>query len=173
MTSVNVPVNHRAKWTETETKQLIKEIKKNMSIEKIANIHKRTINAIKYKLIRYAIDMADEDQSLNLSDISQYTGLSIEDIKEGFDKLHYDYSYMEENTDIDTNSDTSSDNSVSSYDTFTNDINLNEINSNINEINNNINCLNTKINIITITLSSCSIIYLSLQLYQYLYKNNH
>jgi len=169
MTSVNVPVNHRAKWTDSETKQLIKEVKKNMSIEKIADIHKRTINAIKYKLIRYAIDMADEDQSLNISDISQKTGLSIEDIKEGFDKLHYDYSYMEENSDIDSDTSDESDNSS---DTSFVDYYLNDINSNINEINKNISRINTKINIINITLNSCSIIYLSLQLYNYLYKNN-
>ncbi len=80
----NFPINNRAHWTDKETKQLIKEVKNNLNIEEISNIHKRTINAIKFKLIRYAIDLADTDQSLSLNDISKKTGLSINELKEGF-----------------------------------------------------------------------------------------
>jgi len=139
-TSNNLTINHRAPWTDKETKQLIKEVKNNLNIEEIANIHKRTINAIKYKLIRYAIDMADTDQTLSLTDISKKTGLSINELKEGFDKLHYDYHYMEDN---ESNEDTDSN---FTDDTFIDNNTQTDIDNNndIQEIKNDINNINKK-----------------------------
>ncbi len=139
-TSNNLPINHRAAWTDKETKQLIKEIKNNLSIEEISNIHKRTINAIKFKLIRYAIDLADTDQSLTLNDISKKTGLSIYELKEGFDKLHYDYDYMEDN-DSNLTDDTFIDNTLTNVDNYDDDIQ---------EIRNDIININKKIKYISI-----------------------
>ena len=85
------PENHRAKWTNKEFKQLLKEIRNNMDINEIANIHMRTVGAIKYKLIRYAIERSEENPNLSLKNLSNITNLPIEDLKNGFEKLHHDY----------------------------------------------------------------------------------
>jgi len=150
-TNNNLPINHRAPWTDKETKQLIKEIKNNLTIEEISNIHKRTINAIKYKLIRYAIDLADTDQSLSLNDISKKTGLSINELKEGFDKLHYNYEYMEDNDSInDTDEDDDSDSDFTD-DTFIDNKNQTNVDdSDIEDIRNDIININRKIKYISI-----------------------
>jgi hypothetical protein len=150
-TNNNLPINHRAPWTDKETKQLIKEIKNNLTIEEISNIHKRTINAIKYKLIRYAIDLADTDQSLSLNDISKKTGLSINELKEGFDKLHYNYEYMEDNDSInDTDEDDDSDSDFTD-DTFIDNKNQTNVDdSDIKDIRNDIININRKIKYISI-----------------------
>ena len=50
-----IPDNHRKKWTETENNTLKNEIKCKIPFHIIAKNHKRTIGAIKYKLIRNAI----------------------------------------------------------------------------------------------------------------------
>ncbi len=163
-TTNNLPINHRAPWTDKETKQLIKEIKNNFSIENIANIHKRTINAIKYKLIRYAIDMADTDQTLSLNDISNKTGLSVMELKEGFDKLHYDYEYMEDNDSI---QDTDEESDDDTDDTFI--INDSQVNNDIENIRNDIDnrfiSLNKKLNYITLGFIGYCIINLSFTIY--------
>ena len=86
-----MPVNHRAKWTNKEFKQLLKEIRNNMDINEIANIHMRTVGAIKYKLIRYAIERNEENPNLSLKNLAEITNLSVEDLKNGFEKLHYDF----------------------------------------------------------------------------------
>ncbi len=85
-----MPENHRAKWTAKEFLQLLKEVRSNMDINEIANNHMRTIGAIKYKLIRYAIQCSEENPDLSLKNLSKMTNLSIEDLKNGFEKLHYD-----------------------------------------------------------------------------------
>jgi len=86
-----MPQNHRAKWTDKEFKQLLKETKNQMDINEIANIHMRTVGAIKFKLIRYAIQLSEEDPDLSLKNLSKITNLSIEDLTNGFQKLHYDF----------------------------------------------------------------------------------
>ena len=85
------PENHRAKWTNKEFKQLLKEIRNNTDINEIANNHMRTVGAIKYKLIRYAIERSEENPNLSLKNLSNITNLPIEDLKNGFEKLHHDY----------------------------------------------------------------------------------
>jgi len=85
------PENHRAKWTNKEFKQLLKEIRNNTDINEIANNHMRTVGAIKYKLIRYAIERSEENPNLSLKNLSNITNLSIEDLRNGFVKLHHDY----------------------------------------------------------------------------------
>jgi len=90
----DMPINHRARWTDEELKTLLKEIKKNLDFNIIANNHKRTIGAIKYKLIRYAIDKGEKDQTLTLENLINMTKLSREDLLGGFEKLHYDYKYL-------------------------------------------------------------------------------
>lgn len=99
----NYPENHRVRWTNKENTQLYKEIKNNMDLETIADNHKRTIGAIKFKLIRYAIELAETDQTLSMYDLCNKTTLSREDLIEGFDKLKFDYDYMDLSVDDNSN----------------------------------------------------------------------
>ena len=91
------PLNHRARWTTSEFNQLIREINNGYSFDKIATIHERTVGAIKYKLIRWAIDMAEEDQLLTLEQLCKTTSLNRDDLLYGFEKLKFDYEYLIEN----------------------------------------------------------------------------
>lgn len=85
----NYPENHRVKWSDIETKLLYREAKFKLDLTHIANTHKRTIGAIKFKLIRYAIDLSKSDKSLTLDKLSEITNLPVDILIEGFEKLHY------------------------------------------------------------------------------------
>jgi len=102
---MSYPDNHRNKWTDKETKTLYKEAKLKLDLAHIANTHKRTIGAIKFKLIRYAIELSEEDETLTLNDLSKITNLSKEILLEGFRKLHYDF--IENDLSEDTTSEAS------------------------------------------------------------------
>ena len=91
------PLNHRARWTTSEFNQLIREINNGYSFDKIANIHERTVGAIKYKLIRWAIDIAEEDQTVSLEQLCKTTKLNRDDLMYGFEKLKFDYEYLIDN----------------------------------------------------------------------------
>jgi len=88
------PLNHRARWTTSEFNQLVREVNKGISYETIANLHQRTIGAIKYKLIRWAIDLAEEDQSLSLKELCDITTLNKDDLLYGFEKLKFECDYL-------------------------------------------------------------------------------
>lgn len=86
-----IPDNHRVKWTNTEIKKLLDEVKNKTPIYKIADKHKRTIGAIKFKLIRHAIELIEKKElQPKLNDISEKTNLSTRDILEGFKKLKFE-----------------------------------------------------------------------------------
>jgi len=85
------PENHGNTWTDNETVQLYNEIENGIDIETIANDHKRTVNSIKYKLVRYAIEMSEKNKLLTIEDLSKLTTLSCEDLMDGFNKLKYYY----------------------------------------------------------------------------------
>lgn len=106
------PDNHRMKWTDEENEQLLFEIQSKLSFREIANIHKRTIGAIKYKIIRNVIsDLNDNrDYKFNfkypepsIEQIMKVTNLSRKDILELFEKLKFDYKLDEENDYNDKN----------------------------------------------------------------------
>jgi len=95
------PENHRLRWTNKEDKKLYNEIKIGTDLQTIADNHKRTVSAIKYRLIRYAIDLAEDDETLTLEDLQDKTTLSQEDLLEGFKKLKYDFVYnFDDDNDI-------------------------------------------------------------------------
>lgn len=86
------PDNHRTKWSDDEIKKLLHEIKKKTPFHQIAENHQRTIGAIKYKLIRYAIDeIKDNDNDLSIDYLMKITNLSREELLEGFKKLNFEY----------------------------------------------------------------------------------
>ena len=82
------PDNHGKLWTKTETMQLMKEIK-IIDIKTIANIHKRTENAIFLKIIREAAKLCDNDNTLTLYDLSLITSLNIYYLIQGIKKINY------------------------------------------------------------------------------------
>ena len=91
-----MPINHRTKWTNEEFNQLLKETNNKLNIKKIAQNHKRTIEAIKFRLIRYAVKLIDEEPNTSLKHICELTNLSREDLLEGFEKINYNYKEIEE-----------------------------------------------------------------------------
>lgn len=91
-----MPINHRAKWTSEEFNELLKETNNKLNIKKIAQNHKRTIDAIKFRLIRYAVKLIDEEPTTSLKHIQELTNLSREDLLEGFEKIKYNYNEIEE-----------------------------------------------------------------------------
>ena len=148
--------NHRMRWSNTENNQLYKEINKGLDLETIALNHKRTVEAIKYKLIRYAIELAEEDQTLTLANLCNITTLKRDDLIEGFKKLKYDYinlteidinnTYVSYNEIDDSESDDSSDKESDINNTY---VSYNEIDNSDEELLTVITKINTKINIIT------------------------
>ena len=60
--------NHRKKWTVKEVKQLMKEIR-TMDIQNIAKIHKRTYSGIYFKLVREAVNIAEENPNIKLTEL--------------------------------------------------------------------------------------------------------
>ena len=95
----DMPINHRAKWTNDEFNQLLKETNNKLNIKKIAQNHKRTIEAIKFRLIRYAVKLIDEEPTTSLKHIQELTNLSREDLLEGFEKINYNYQETQEETE--------------------------------------------------------------------------
>lgn len=92
----STPINHRMKWTNEEFNELLKETNNKLNIKKIAQNHKRTICAIKFRLIRYAIKLIEEEPNTSLKHIQKLTNLSKEDLLEGFEKINYNYNEIEE-----------------------------------------------------------------------------
>jgi hypothetical protein len=88
--------NHRAKWTIKEFNELLVETKNKVEISKIAENHKRTIDAIKYRLIRYGVKMIKEKPTISLEEVQNITNLTRDELLEGFEKINYDYIEIKE-----------------------------------------------------------------------------
>ncbi len=95
-----MPDNHRMKWTDKENKQLLSEIQNKLSFREIAKNHKRTIGAIKYKIIRNVISDLNDNRNYkynfkypepSIEQIMKTTNLSKDDILDLFEKLKFDY----------------------------------------------------------------------------------
>jgi hypothetical protein len=88
----NMPINHRIKWTDDELNQLLRETNNKININKIADNHKRTVEAIKFKLIRHSIKLIDDNPlTISLKEIQKITNLSKNDLLDGFKKIKYNY----------------------------------------------------------------------------------
>ncbi len=93
-----MPINHRIKWTDDELNQLLIETNKKININKIADNHKRTVEAIKFKLIRYSIKLIEDNPlTISLKDIQKITNLSENDLLDGFKKIKYNYIINDKN----------------------------------------------------------------------------
>lgn len=101
-----MPDNHRMKWTDKENEQLLSEIKNKVSFREIAKNHKRTIGAIKYKIIRNIITDINDTRKYksnfkysepSMKEIMKITNLTKEDIIDLFEKLKFDYKLNEDN----------------------------------------------------------------------------
>lgn len=87
-----MPINHRIKWTDDELNQLLRETNNKININKIADNHKRTVEAIKFKLIRHSIKLIDDNPlTISLKEIQKITNLSKNDLLDGFKKIKYNY----------------------------------------------------------------------------------
>lgn len=94
-----MPVNHRVKWTTNELNQLLKETNKKIDINKIAENHKRTVRAIKFRLVKYAVKLIEEEPTTSLKHIQVLTNLSREELLEGFEKIKYNFIEEQEITE--------------------------------------------------------------------------
>jgi len=68
------------KWSEDECNNLLYKIKKNMSFDEIAKVHKRTESSIKSKLMTIAITLLQKNMDIN--EVSNIVNLSSESIQE-------------------------------------------------------------------------------------------
>lgn len=75
-----------AKWTNEEDSQLLDELEQKRKISEIANIHGRTITSIKYRLYHHAYKKMNEQDS-TIDELVKFTGLDINELKEGLDKM--------------------------------------------------------------------------------------
>jgi len=88
----NMPINHRIKWTDDELNQLLRETNNKININKIADNHKRTVEAIKFKLFRHSIKLIEDNPlTISLKEIQKITNLSKNDLLDGFKKIKYNY----------------------------------------------------------------------------------
>jgi hypothetical protein len=105
--------NHRKKWTVKEVKQLMKEIR-TMDIQNIAKIHKRTYSGIYFKLVREAVNIAEEDPNIKLTELCDIVKLQPAELLAGFKKIKYDFNDYN-SSDSDTSSEYSKDSDDSDY----------------------------------------------------------
>jgi len=100
----NMPINHRIKWTDDELNQLLRETNNKININKIADNHKRTVEAIKFKLIRHSIKLIEDNPlTISLKEIQKITNLSKNDLLDGFKTIKYNYIINDNDNDNDNN----------------------------------------------------------------------
>jgi len=72
--------NAGTKWTEDEINNLLYEIKKNISLDEIAKIHKRTPSSITGKL--YSISIKLLEKNMDINEVSKVVNLSVISIQD-------------------------------------------------------------------------------------------
>ena len=73
------------KWSESEIEQLIHEAHDMKSLQEIAEIHKRSISSIRYKLLQYAVRMMNA--KVHMDSIIKLLPLKKKEILEYFNKI--------------------------------------------------------------------------------------
>jgi hypothetical protein len=80
------------KWEEEESQELMNRIKDGMSLEDIANIHKRTVSGVKNRIMTNALNILKE-KKISLDEVSKLVNISVFDLenyKEKIDKKELD-----------------------------------------------------------------------------------
>jgi hypothetical protein len=77
--------NAGKKWLEDEIDNLIHEIKKNISFDDIAKIHKRTPSSITGKLLSIAVSYITQ-KNMDINDVSKIVNLSVKSIQDHMEK---------------------------------------------------------------------------------------
>lgn len=60
MESQDKPNRHNKRWKDEEDNKLLQELKDNISLKEISKSHERTINSIKLRIEKHAVDMYDK-----------------------------------------------------------------------------------------------------------------
>jgi Glu-tRNA(Gln) amidotransferase subunit E-like FAD-binding protein len=84
----NKPKNNMKKWTYNEEKQLLSEVKEEISIEEISEIHSRTIGAITSRLKKIA--QREYNKGKNIYEVLSLTNLTEDDIDITVKNIHCD-----------------------------------------------------------------------------------
>jgi hypothetical protein len=80
------------KWDEEESQELMNRIKDGMSLEDIANTHKRTVSGVKNRIMTNALNIMKE-KKISLDEVSKLVNISVFDLenyKEKIDKKESD-----------------------------------------------------------------------------------
>lgn len=80
------------KWDEEESQELMNRIKDGMSLEDIANTHKRTVGGVKNRIMTNALNILKE-KKISLDEVSKLVNISVFDLenyKEKIDKKESD-----------------------------------------------------------------------------------
>ena len=68
------------KWTEDESQELMKHINDGMSLEDIANTHKRTVGGVKNRIMTNALNIMKE-KKISLDEVSKLVNISVFDLQ--------------------------------------------------------------------------------------------
>ena len=80
------------KWEEEESQELMNRIKDGVSLEDIANTHKRTVSGVKNRIMTNALNILKE-KKISLDEVSKLVNISVFDLenyKEKIDKKESD-----------------------------------------------------------------------------------
>ena len=69
------------KWTEDESQELMKHINEGMSLEDIANTHKRTVGGVKNRIMTNALNIMKENESMSFDEVSKLVNISVFDLE--------------------------------------------------------------------------------------------
>ena len=74
------------KWDEEESQELMNRIKDGMSLEDIANTHKRTVSGVKNRIMTNALNIMKE-KKISLDEVSKLVNISVFDLKNYKEKI--------------------------------------------------------------------------------------
>ena len=69
------------KWTLEESQELMKHINDGMSLEDIANTHKRTVGGVKNRIMTNALNIMKENESMSFDEVSKLVNISVFDLE--------------------------------------------------------------------------------------------
>ena len=76
------------RWLKLEDEQLLNEINDKLDISDISKIHKRTIGAVRSRILQHSYNLINNNDK-TIEEISEYMKTSIEELKKEFDIIKY------------------------------------------------------------------------------------